>query len=297
MLKTILLTGGTGFLGSHIVKRLINENFNVIVVKRSSSKLFRLESVVDKVVFYDIDFIYLDKIFQDNIIDIIVHCATNYGRSFIPPTDIIQANLFLPLELLQLAKAYHLKSFINTDTLLDKRVNSYSLSKKQFLDWLTLFSKDLTCVNVALEHFYGPFDDRSKFVSKIILDLLNNVDCIELTPGEQKRDFIYIDDVVDAFLKLIEFSLNIPKGLYCYEIGTGKTIKIRDLVKLINTLTGNKVTQLKFGSLPYRENEIMDSYVDLSMLLKLGWQPKVSLIEGLKYTIQMERMERSILNQ
>lgn len=294
MSKTVLLTGGTGFLGSHIVKRLINEDFKVIVVKRSSSKLFRLEPILDKLIFYDIDLIYLDKIFQDNVIDIIVHCATNYGRSLIPPTDIIKANLFLPLELLQLAKAYQLKSFINTDTLLDKRVNNYSLSKKQFLDWLTFFSKELTCVNVALEHFYGPFDDRSKFVSKIILDLLNNVDFIELTPGEQKRDFIYIDDVVDAFMKLIKFSLNIPQGLYCYEIGTGKTIKIKDLVNLINTLTDNQVTQLKFGSLPYRENEIMNSCVNLSKLLELGWQPKVSLIEGLKYTIQMER---SFLNQ
>jgi CDP-paratose synthetase len=289
MSKTVLLTGGTGFLGSHIVKSLINENFKVIVVKRSSSKLFRLEPILDKLVFYDIDLICLEKIFQDNAIDMIVHCATNYGRALIPPTDIIKANLFLPLELLQLAKIYQLKSFVNTDTLLDKRVNNYSLSKKQFLDWLTLFSKDLTCVNVALEHFYGPFDDRSKFVSKIILDLLNNVDCIDLTPGEQKRDFIYIDDVVDAFMKLINFSLNIAKGLYCYEIGTGKTVTIKEFVQLTNTLTGNKVTKLKFGSLPYRENEIMNSYVDLSKLLELGWQPKVALIEGLKYTIQMEK--------
>lgn len=289
MSKTILLTGGTGFLGSYIVKRLINEEFNVIVVKRSTSKLFRLESVVDKVIFYDLDAIRLDKIFQENAIDIIVHCATNYGRSSIPPTEIIQANLFLPLELLQLAKGYQVKSFINTDTLLDKRINSYSLSKKQFLEWLTSFSKELTCVNVALEHFYGPFDDRSKFVSKIILDLLNNVSCIELTPGEQKRDFIYIDDVVDAFIKLIEFSLDISNGLYHYEIGTGETIEIRKFVKLINTLTANKVTQLKFGTLPYRENEIMESCADLSSLLKLGWQPKISLIEGLKHTIEVER--------
>jgi len=289
MSKTILLTGGTGFLGSHLVKRLIDENYNIVVVKRSTSNLFRLASVSHKVKFYDLDCIKLDKVFQENNIDIIIHCATNYGRLLVAPTEIIKANLFLPLELLQIAKDYRVKSFINTDTFLDRRVNYYSLSKKQFLEWLTSFSQEITCINVALEHFYGPFDDRSKFVTKIILDLLNNVDYIELTLGKQKRDFIYLDDVIDAFMKLIEFSIDIPNGLYCYEIGTGKTIEIQHFVKLVNTLIGNKVTQLKFGAIPYRENEVMESFVDISMLSKLGWHPQVPLIEGLQYTINMER--------
>jgi CDP-paratose synthetase len=147
----------------------------------------------------------------------------------------------------------------------------------------------MTCVNVALEHFYGPFDDRSKFVSRIILDLLSEVDSIELTLGEQKRDFIYIDDVVDAFLKLIDFSLGVPHGLYNYEIGTGKTIGIKKFVSLVNDIIGNNKTDLKFGVLPYRENEIMESRVDISKLLQLGWQCKVSLIDGLKYTVDTER--------
>ena len=286
---TILLTGGTGFLGSHIVKRLINECFKVIVVKRSTSNLFRLQSIAHGLILYDLDCVDFDRIFQENIIDVIVHCATNYGRSSVPPTEIIQANLLLPLELLQRAKNYRVKSFINTDTSLNKKINNYSLSKKQFSEWLTSFSHEITCINIALEHFYGAFDDHSKFVSRIILDLLNNVDCIELTLGEQKRDFIYIDDVVDAFMKLIRLSIDIPNGLYYYEIGTAQTIEIREFVKLISKLIGNENTQLKFGAIPYRKNEIMESCADISMLSKLGWHPQVSLIEGIQYTIDRER--------
>ncbi|WP_286826126.1 NAD(P)-dependent oxidoreductase [Microcystis sp. LSC13-02] len=292
--KTILVTGGTGFLGSHLVKRIVKDHLNVIVVKRSSSKLFRLGSIVDKIRFYDLDQIDIEDIFQENVIDIIIHCATNYGRFAVPPTDIIQANLFLPLKILQIAENHQVKTFINTDTILDKRVNYYSLSKKHFLDWLSLFSQKMVCINVALEHFYGPFDDRSKFVSKIILDLLHEVDFLDLTLGEQKRDFIYIDDVVEAFIKLIQFSFDVPNNLYRYEIGTGKNIEIREFVQMVKTMTENKVTRLNFGMLPYRENEIMESHVDISMLLKLGWQPQISLVEGLKYTIDQER---SSINQ
>jgi CDP-paratose synthetase len=292
--KTILVTGGTGFLGSHLVKRIVKDQLNVIVVKRSSSKLFRLGSIVDKIRLYDLDQIDIEDIFQENVIDIIIHCATNYGRFAVPPTDIIQANLFLPLKILQIAENHQVKTFINTDTILDKRVNYYSLSKKHFLDWLSLFSQKMVCINVALEHFYGPFDDRSKFVSKIILDLLHEVDFLDLTLGEQKRDFIYIDDVVEAFIKLIQFSFDVPNNLYRYEIGTGKNIEIREFVQMVKTMTENKVTRLNFGMLPYRENEIMESHVDISMLLKLGWQPQISLVEGLKYTIDQER---SSINQ
>lgn len=289
MSKTILLTGGTGFLGSHLAKRLVYEGFDVIIIKRSTSKLSPLESIINQVRFYDLDSIDIEKIFQENVIDIIIHCATNYGRFAVPPTDIIQANLFLPLTILQIAENYPVKTFINTDTILDKRVSYYSLSKKHFLDWLYLFSQKMVCISVALEHFYGPFDDRSKFVSKIILDLLHEVDFIDLTLGEQKRDFIYIDDVVEAFMTLVNFSFDVPNNLYRYEIGTGKNIEIREFVQTVKTMTGNKVTRLNFGMLPYRENEIMESHVDISMLSRLGWQPQISLVEGLKYTIDQER--------
>jgi nucleoside-diphosphate-sugar epimerase len=292
MSKTILLTGGTGFLGSHLAKRLVYEGFDVIIIKRSTSKLSKLsplESIINQVRFYDLDSIDIEKIFQENVIDIIIHCATNYGRFAVPPTDIIQANLFLPLKILQIAENYPVKTFINTDTILDKRVSYYSLSKKHFLDWLYLFSQKMVCISVALEHFYGPFDDRSKFVSKIILDLLHEVDFIDLTLGEQKRDFIYIDDVVEAFMTLVNFSFDVPNNLYRYEIGTGKNIEIREFVQTVKTMTGNKVTRLNFGMLPYRENEIMESHVDISMLSRLGWQPQISLVEGLKYTIDQER--------
>ena len=157
--ETILLTGGTGFLGSNLLKHLVEKNYNVILLKRSFANIFRIREYLNKISFYDSDLVSLETIFSENNIDKIVHCATNYGRIDNEPLQIVEANLLLPLRLLELGKNHQTCCFINTDTILNKKINYYSLSKKQFKEWLSAYKKDLICINVALEHFYGPGDD------------------------------------------------------------------------------------------------------------------------------------------
>ena len=288
-IKKILLTGGTGYLGSRILKQLIENGNSVLLLKRSFSNPARIKEYINKIDSYDSDLIPLERIFRENTIDTIVHCATNYGRGETDPLHVIEANLLLPLKLLELGKKYHIKSFINTDTILDKRINYYSLSKKQFKDWLFVYKQDYTCINVSLEHFYGPGDDATKFVTYIIHNLLKNVDKIDLTKGEQKRDFIYIDDVVDAFVKIINSLDNFNRDFYEFEIGTTHPLSIKQFVELAKQLSGNKHTLLNFGALPYRENEVMNYYVNTSEISKLGWKCNWTIEEGLKKMIELER--------
>ncbi|MFA7653849.1 MAG: NAD-dependent epimerase/dehydratase family protein [Candidatus Magasanikbacteria bacterium] len=293
MIKTVLLTGGTGFLGSNILKRLISDKYNVILLKRSFSNLSRIEKYINKVLFYNIDRDNLSDIFKQHAVDIVLHCATDYGRKQVSPLQIIEANLILPLRLLELSKENKVFCFINTDTILDKGISHYSLSKQQFNDWLVGYRNSLYCVNVALEHFYGPGDDKTKFVSYIFDCLLNKVDNIDLTPGEQKRDFIYIDDVVDAFMAIIN---NIPqntKGFFHYEVGTNNLISIRHLVEMIKELSGNQMTMLNFGVIPYRVNEIMESKSDTAATRFLGWQPKYDIKSGLAKMLLIEKQMRN----
>jgi nucleoside-diphosphate-sugar epimerase len=289
-IPTILLTGGTGFLGSNLLKNLIPLNYKLILLKRSFSNTSRINDFIDKVITYDIDREEdLECIFRKHQIDMIIHCATSYGRREVAPLTIIAANLLLPLKLLQLGLEHNVTCFINSDTLLDKRVSHYSLSKSQFKDWLRAYSDKMACVNIALEHFYGPYDDDSKFVTYIIRHILENIENIDLTIGEQKRDFIYIDDVVDAFEKIIRYSLSVEGGFFDYEIGTNRPFKIREFVTLVKKMSENTKTHLNFGALPYRPNEIMDSQADTTAIKKLGWKPKVSLEDGLRKTIDFER--------
>lgn len=290
MKKKLLLTGGTGFLGSNLLRRFVADGrYEVVLLKRSFSNAARIKDLIGSFRAYDVDSVPFEKVFDENEISVIVHCATNYGRRFVPASELIDANLIYPLRLLQLGQERGRPIFINTDTILDKRINAYSLSKKHFFDWFEFFSQKSVCVNVALEHFFGPADDPSKFVTRIVLDLLREVDALDLTLGEQKRDFIYIDDVVEAFLAIIDHSQTLKEGLYRFEVGSGQNTSIREFVELVKSLTGNSKTRLNFGALEYRENEVMESRVDLRALRALGWTPKTSVQAGLSRTIAAER--------
>lgn len=238
---------------------------------------------------YDLDKVTVREIFSQNKIDGVLHCATHYGRGDVSPQDLIEANLTLPLSILHWGSLNGVKVFVNTDTILDKRVSAYSLSKKQFLEWLHVYSGRMVCSTVALEHFYGAGDDRTKFVTYLVQSLLNEVPKIDLTPGEQKRDFIYIDDIVSAFEVILEHSFRQQAGLQSFEVGTGRAISIRDFVTLVKKLTGNRSTQLAFGALQYRENEVMESHVNTQTLMSLGWKPEVILEDGLHKMIAEEK--------
>jgi len=109
---------------------------------------------------------------------------------------------------------------------------------------------------------------------------------MKLTAGEQKRDFIYVGDVVEAFCASIEKCLSFDSGLYEYEIGTGKSHSIKDFICLVKSIVNNDVTKLRFGALSYREKEVMDSFADIEKISRdIGWSPLNTLEEGLKKTI------------
>lgn len=288
--KTFLITGGTGFLGSNILKHMIGRGDELIVLKRSLSNINRISDMAKKLVLYDLDQVDIKQVFCDHRIDKIIHCATNYGRTASNPMEVIEANLMLPLRLLELGKAHKVKCFINTDTILDKRISYYALSKSQFKQWLAVYASEILCLNIELEHFYGPEDDDSKFVINIIHKLLNQVDKIDLTKGRQKRSFIYIDDAVEAFTRIIDHSDSLSAGFYTFQVGSLEAVEIKQFVELVKELTFNKNTVLNFGALPYRENEVMEPRLDLTKLIELGWRPRISLAEGLNKTIEAERI-------
>ena len=96
---TILLTGATGFLGSHILHRLLQTNHKVVILKRSFSNTWRINSVLSKVKFYDLDKTSIETAFKEQKIDIVIHTATNYGRSNQPVSDIVDTNLMFSLKL------------------------------------------------------------------------------------------------------------------------------------------------------------------------------------------------------
>ena len=288
--KKILLTGATGFLGSYLLRAFIKNGFDVAILKRSFSNTDRIRTCLNKVKSYDIDIVPLEKPFEEcGRFDCVVHTATNYGRRRETAVEVFKTNLDLPLRLIQTATFYNTATFFNTATILYQHLNYYALSKCQFEEWGRIFADQgkIKFVNIKLEHMYGPGDDPSKFTTHIVQSCLKNVPELALTHGEQKRDFIYIDDVVDAYLLLLKNYTERETKFLEYELGSGKAVSIREYVETTRLLT-NSSTRLRFGALPYRDNEIMHSVADISMLMNIGWKPRHDLITGLKKTIEWE---------
>ena len=288
--KCFLVTGATGFLGSHVVKKLLAEDQKVVILKRSFSNTKRLEAELCKVKSYDID--KLDDfadVFREQHIDVVIHTATCYGRQGEAVEQIYDVNLKFPLKLLELALRFNTDTFFNTDTILSKYLNWYALSKKQFSEIGQQFAHlgKINFIDAKLEHMYGEDDSNTKFVTFMLEALQNNQDELKLTAGEQRRDFIYVDDVVEAYWKILTSQSN-DKKYQQYEVGTGKTISIKELVMLAKSITKSQA-KLVFGAIPYRENEIMNSKANVEPLLNLGWQAKVDIETGIRKIVGAEK--------
>lgn len=291
MKKRILLTGVTGFLGSHLAKALLAVGYEVVAIKRKSSSLRRVESIVSDIVFLDIEELDIDRLCRDcKNIDTIIHTATCYGRNDESVSEIFAANTDFPLRLLDAGNRAGVTAFLNTDTILDKYLNLYALSKNQLLQWGRFFSmhKKIRFGNIRLEHFYGPDDDPTKLSTYVITSCLRNIPQLRLTKGEQKRDFIHIDDVVSAYLVLLEKLDTVDATFVEFDVGSGRSVSIREFVETVHRLTAS-TTHLAFGALPYREGEVMHSEADISGLTALGWHCCYDMEAGLKQVIEQEK--------
>lgn len=288
MSKRILLTGATGYLGSHLAEALLNTGHSVVALKRKTSSLSRLESILPKITLLDVDGLDMSAPFKDyGKIDAVIHTAASYGRNGESASQIVDANLGFPLKLIDAAIAADVCVFLNTDTALEKFLNAYSLSKRQFAEWGQHFSqqKKIRFLNLRLEHFYGAGDDDSKFTTHVIKSCLMNSPELKLTLGEQKRDFIYIDDVVAAYLLLLEKQESLTDWFAEFDVGSGKAVTIRQFVEAVHQLTAS-TTRLNFGAHPYREGEVMLLQADTEPLRELGWHCGHSLEQGLKQVIE-----------
>jgi len=298
----ILLTGATGFLGSHLLKKLLAEGNEVSIIKRSFSNCSRIEPELGhpKLSFYDIDRVDIEDAFASRNYRIIIHTATEYGRNEESIHKILEANVILPVKLIEMGIKYNVKNFLNTDSYFNKEnyrysnLLNYSLSKQSLLIWLKQFSSKIQIMNASLEHLYGPNDSESKFVEMLFQQIaVKHADRVSLTHGHQKRDFIYVDDVIAAYLVLIEYADTHNFSFRNFEIGTASCLEIRELASKIKLASGSQ-TVLGFGDIPYRPDEIMQSKADIKMMRELGWKQKISIDRGIEKILASYR--QSITN-
>jgi len=281
----ILLTGATGFLGSTLLRRMINDGHNASVLKRSTSSLNRINGVQDHVRFFDCGLTSFEDVFSSSNFDAVVNTACCYGRSGETAAELLEANLLFEVKMLQCCADRNIP-FINTGSYLSPLVNGYALSKSQLEQWMDYFSGDCKAVTIKLDHMYGPGDDARKFAGMLLNHFDKDTPEINLTEGGQTRDFIHINDVVDLFLRVLD-SLDELNERTIIVAGSCREISVRDFVIMLRNIwqaeTGREcVAKFNFGIVPYRKHEIMRTRIDPVVIVGEPWHTKVKLEDGLK---------------
>jgi len=287
--QTILLTGATGFVGSHLLNYLVEKKYKVIILKRSTSNVSRIIKNIDYINAYDIDKQKIEVAFKNHKINVVMHLASSYGKNQ-NYEDLIQSNIIFGLKLINLSIKHKVEVFMNTDSFFNNtdtiqpHLADYTTTKKHFLEWLNLRKESIKIANMKLHHVYGEYDSHDKFAMWLLRELSVGNKAIELTSGTQLRDFIYVKDVATAFEAVMLKKQNFD-SMQEFNISTGYKYTVKEFCSLM----GYKILKnersvrnsLLFGVKPNDPDEIMDVYNDNSALLNLGWRPKFNLESGL----------------
>lgn len=291
----ILITGATGFLGSNLTNYFLDKGHNVIVVKRSFDATHRIDNRLKDLTIYDIDKTGLEEPFKNDRIDCIINTAALYGRNKEPINLIIDANITFPTTLLENAVKYSVPAFINTGTGLPKFLSPYALTKVQFVEFGQYYANQeaIKFINMQCEHFYGPGDDQTKFTAYVIDSCLKNVEELKLTEGRQKRDFIYMADLLEAFNTVVNSVSEMETYYESYEVGSGSSVTIREFVEKVHKYTDSR-TKLLFGAVPTRKNEPAENIANIHKIKQLGWKPMYSIDDGIIDTINHNKILEEI---
>lgn len=295
MMGRILLSGATGFLGSHILEALLDRGYQVSVLKRSSSSLWRIQHLVEKVRFIDVDRTSVLEAFSNGPVDAIIHTACNYGRALETHYQVAETNLFFGLGMLQAAASNGVGLFINADSFFSASDNlsgylgAYALSKKQFSEWLQLASSpDLKVANLRLQHLYGPRDADNKFIPWLTGELLAGRETVDLTSGTQLRDFVHVRDVADAFVAVLTYQDTLGTWNE-FNVGTAHLIPLRSMIEAlyseVSRVQPNPPPRLNFGALPMKPGEIDNPGPIERTSWPKGWRPRIGLKEGLREVV------------
>jgi len=308
--KKILISGGLGFVGVNLVKKLIEMNIEPIVMdfipnKDNLNKDY-IPFDLDSLSFYNTDIRERDKVTElvQNIApDFVIHLAgmTNLEKTFEKAELAIDVNLKGSLAMLKGSKKANVDNFIFLstsdiyggvnppfkETQLAYPASPYSASKAATEMFLMMFHNVYNIPVTILRSFnlYGRYQSSERVIPFIIKKLLNDEEVL-LTKGEQRREFNYVDNLLDAIIRSLVFDNSQGKIL---NIGCGVSISIKEIATLIAQKL-DRIDNLKIGTLEYRKNEIWDMYCDNSLAKSiLKWEPKVSLNDGLEMTIEWYR--------
>jgi len=306
--KSVLITGGAGFIGANLVRKLALLNYDVNLLIRPSTDLWRLKKILPQFKIHTIDISdikNLKKTVTQINPKIIIHLATySQYRNQADFKQMVETNIKGTLNLLTASKDIDYDIFINTgssseygikntpmkETDLLEPISFYAATKASTTVLCQVFAKEYQKPIVTLRPFsvYGPFEEKERFIPTIIKSVIENK-TIKLTPGNQRRDFINVQDVVDIYVKTIEKGKSLAGQIL--NMGTGVEYTNDEVVKTLFKITGKKV-KIEKGAFPKRLWDTSHWVADVSKTKKLlNWKPGFTLEEGLRNTFNYFKNE------
>jgi UDP-glucuronate decarboxylase len=299
----VLLTGATGFIGSHVARRLVTAGCEVHALIRPGSDPWRLRDVLPSLALVPCDLFaarerleHLDRIRPE----LCLHLAwyAEPGKYWTSPENLrfVSTSLELANELAGLG----CKRFVGAGTCAEYDTDHGYLSEMSPILPRSLYAASKLGVWLILEQLaketgmevawlrffyqYGPYEDRRRLVPAVIRALLRG-ETARTTAGAQVRDMLHIEDVAAAVWAVARSNLTGPVN-----IGSGQPVTVRQIVEAIGRLL-HRPDLLALGALPYSASEFMFVCANNRRLRETGWTPRFDLDEGLRTTVEWWRTE------
>lgn len=297
--SVVFVTGAGGFVGANLVRALLRKNYNVHILNRSRKLSWRLKEIAELITIYKGDLteyaLLKDALLQarpDYIIHLAAYGAYHYQDEL---EKIIQVNVQGTKNLLEASKEIPYRCFINTGSSSEYGFKDKPMRENDFCDPVSYYAatklanttickvfaklNNKPVITFRLFSVYGPHEEPGRFIPTITKSLITK-DAIKLTSGNQRRDFIYVDDVSNAYIKALSLGMKIQGEIF--NIGTGKEYTNDEVVKQLFVSTSSK-TKVEKGAYQKRIWDTAHWSADISHTKKtLKWKPINSLEEGLK---------------
>ena len=305
----VLVTGGAGFIGSHVVDRLVEEGHNIVVVDNLSSGKRKNVNRAASLYKLDIQSRRLERVFRNERPNVVIHLAAqiNVRRSVDDPVFDAQVNIIGTMNVLQQAVRHGARKVIFSssggaiygeqeiypapESHATSPMSPYGISKLCGEHYLSYFQRisGIKVVSLRYANVYGPRQDpegEAGVISIFLQKMLNNEQAVINGNGRQTRDFVFVDDVAEANLAAMGQDSH---GIY--NVGTGTETSVNELFRMLVELTGSKCKEVHG---PAQKGEQMRSVIDPAKIKReLGWDSKVELADGLKKTVAYFREKMS----
>ena len=302
MSTRILLTGGSGFVGTHLRFRLAAQMAQVAILNRRS--IFNIQP---NEFFYPCDLLNgnsVSRIFDSFRPEYVIHLADSKERGSSSPAyhaessptlistkNMIEASLRLSglIRFVSIGTCdeYGVSQLPFQEVNVEAPISNYGKAKLAATKALLAShkSRGLPVTILRPSIIYGPNQGDEMFLPALINSLMAGRE-FPMTPGEQYRDFLFVDDVVNAISSTFLGGSGVNGAII--NIASGHSDQIKSLAISVSKLISPQARNLiKLGALPYRENEVMNYSVDINRAKSLiNWEPRTSLIEGLALTIR-----------